>query len=145
MGRNTERTHHRNFNPPPPHGAENFKAKHFLYQHFFFFENKCTVRSIFLFSLWSAYFFSTGKLKCTVDIFLYSHNKHTKKCSDWTHIHDPTGSNLSSCPYSQEWWVSLLCLPLCSHRPCGQLLIRTDNGVCWPGKLTIHFPLCSQG
>lgn len=132
MGRNTKGTHHRNFNPPSPHGAENFKTKHFLYQHFFFLRTNIGLEAYSYFH-YDLHIFSLQENLNVLLTSFYSHiiRKHTKKCFDWTCTQDTTGSNLSSCPYSQEWWVSVMyLLKHCSHWPCGQLLIRTDNGVC---------------
>lgn len=113
---------------------------------FFFFWGKHMVISIFLVPLWCAYFFPAGNLNVLL-ISLYTHiiRKQTKKCFDWTCAQDTTGSNLPSCPWSQDWWVSVTYFPLCSQGSCGQLLNKNTQWGLWARTSSQFTSHCSHG
>lgn len=116
----TKRTHHISFNPPPPHGAENFKMEHFLYWHIFL----CVRTNIWLEAYsYLHYDLHISSLQENLNVLLipfYSHiiRKQTKKCYDWICSQDTTRLEFLKL-YSKDWWGSVLYLPLWSYYPWG--------------------------
>lgn len=134
-GRNTSRTHHGSFSPPPPHGTQNFKMEQFSYWHIFMQTNIWFWAYSYLH--YNLHIFSLQENLNVLLTAFYSHiiRRQTKKCYDWTPSQDTTDCNSSVFFCSQDWKISTHVLssviPLLASRVIYKLKTERDNAVSW--------------